>query len=116
MLSQLDLKIFGLQTMKDQYVDDADFKDAFPIVFMENHGANFTYRTGSCFALTSCVFQLARFVFCYYRMCMEAVSWDNLASTRRMGCWLPISFGPICVLMFSASLRTALLVRKLSHS
>jgi hypothetical protein len=28
-LSQLDFKIFGLQTVKDQYVDDADFKDAF---------------------------------------------------------------------------------------
>ncbi|WVZ76149.1 hypothetical protein U9M48_024147 [Paspalum notatum var. saurae] len=27
MLSQLDFKIFGLQTVKDQYVDDADFKD-----------------------------------------------------------------------------------------
>jgi hypothetical protein len=29
MLSQLYFKIFGLQTVKDQYVDDADFKDAF---------------------------------------------------------------------------------------
>jgi hypothetical protein len=29
MLSQLDFKIFGLQTVKEQYVDDADFKDAF---------------------------------------------------------------------------------------
>jgi hypothetical protein len=29
MLSQLDVKIFGLQTVKDQYVNDADFKDAF---------------------------------------------------------------------------------------
>jgi hypothetical protein len=29
MLSQLDFKIFGLQTLKDQYVNDATFKDAF---------------------------------------------------------------------------------------
>jgi hypothetical protein len=29
MLSQLDFKIFGLQTVKDQYVNDADFKDVF---------------------------------------------------------------------------------------
>ena len=29
MLSQLDFKIFGLHTVKDQYVDDVDFKDAF---------------------------------------------------------------------------------------
>ena len=27
MLSQLDFKIFGLETIKDQYVHDADFKD-----------------------------------------------------------------------------------------
>jgi hypothetical protein len=27
MLSQLEFRIFGLQTVKDQYVDDADFKD-----------------------------------------------------------------------------------------
>lgn len=27
MLSQLDCKIFGLQTLKEQYTDDSDFKD-----------------------------------------------------------------------------------------
>ena len=27
MLSQLDFKIFGLETIKDEYVHDADFKD-----------------------------------------------------------------------------------------
>jgi hypothetical protein len=27
MLSQLDFKIFGLETIKEQYVKDADFKD-----------------------------------------------------------------------------------------
>jgi hypothetical protein len=29
MLSQLEFRILGLQTVKDQYVDDADFKDIF---------------------------------------------------------------------------------------
>ena len=29
MLSQLDFKIFGLETIKDQYVHDAEFKDVF---------------------------------------------------------------------------------------
>jgi hypothetical protein len=29
MLSQLEFRIFGLQTVKDQYVDDADFKAFF---------------------------------------------------------------------------------------
>ena len=27
MLSQLDFKIFGLETIKDQYVHDVEFKD-----------------------------------------------------------------------------------------
>ena len=27
MLSQIDFKIFGLETIKDQYVHDAEFKD-----------------------------------------------------------------------------------------
>jgi hypothetical protein len=27
LLTQLDYKIFGLETIKDQYVHDADFKD-----------------------------------------------------------------------------------------
>jgi hypothetical protein len=27
MLSQLDFKIFGLETIKEQYMNDADFKD-----------------------------------------------------------------------------------------
>ena len=29
LLNQLDYKIFGLETIKDQYVNDADFKDVF---------------------------------------------------------------------------------------
>jgi hypothetical protein len=111
MLSQLDFKIFGLQTMKDQHVDDADYKDAFAHCVNGKLWGNFTYRTGSYFALTSCVFQLAWFVFCCYRKRMEVVSWDTLASTRHMSCWLPISFGPGCVLMLSALLHAALLVR-----
>src|SRR5688500_15467376 len=85
------------------------------IVLMGYHGANFTYKMGSCFALTSCVFQLVRFVFCCYRRHMEAVLWGILASTKRMRCWLPTSFGLGCTLMLSALLHAALLVRKLSH-
>jgi hypothetical protein len=92
------------------------------IVLMGNHGANFTYRMGSCFALTSCVFQLARFIFCCYRKRMEAVSWGTLASTRHMRCWLPTSFGLGCALMLSALLHAALQIgiisthRKIGHS
>jgi hypothetical protein len=55
MLSQLDFKIFSLQTIKDQYVNDDEFKDAFANCIKGNHGENFTCRMGSCFTLTSCV-------------------------------------------------------------
>jgi hypothetical protein len=86
MLSQLEFRIFGLQTMKDQYVDDADFKDFYIHCKVANPRENFTYRMDFCSALTSCVFQQARFVFCCCRKLMEAVSWGTLAFTRHMRC------------------------------
>jgi hypothetical protein len=75
MLSQLDFKFFGLQTVKDQYVNDADFKDVLIHCMMADHGAISTCRMGFCFVLISCVFQQARFIFCCYRKRMEVVSW-----------------------------------------
>ncbi|WVZ93960.1 hypothetical protein U9M48_039909 [Paspalum notatum var. saurae] len=116
MLSQLDFKIFGLQTVKDQNMPTMlILKMLYYIACMAHHGANFTCRMGSCFALTSCVFQQARFVFCCYRKRMEVVSWDTLASTRRTRCWLHTFFGLGCSVMSSALLHAALLVRKLNH-
>ncbi|WVZ70804.1 LOW QUALITY PROTEIN: hypothetical protein U9M48_019441 [Paspalum notatum var. saurae] len=115
MLSQLDFKIFGLQTVKDQYANDADFKDALLHCMHGTPWGQFHMRDGFCFALTSCVFQQARFVFCCYGKRMEVVSWDTLASTRRTRCWLHTSFGPGCSVMSSALLHAALLVRKLNH-
>jgi hypothetical protein len=47
---------------------------------------------------------------------MVAALWDTLAFTRRMRCWMPISFGLGCVLMLSDLLPVALLVRKLTHT
>ncbi|WVZ52446.1 hypothetical protein U9M48_003501, partial [Paspalum notatum var. saurae] len=86
MLSQLDFKIFGLQTVKDQYVDDADFKDILAHCMNGKPWGKFHMQDGFCFALTSCVFQQARFVFCCYGKHTEAVSWDTLVSTRHMRC------------------------------
>ncbi|WVZ63543.1 LOW QUALITY PROTEIN: hypothetical protein U9M48_013167 [Paspalum notatum var. saurae] len=86
MLSQLDFKIFGLQTVKDQYVDDADFKDILAHCMNGKPWGKFHMQDGFCFALTSRVFQQARFVFCCYGKHTEAVSWDTLVSTRHMRC------------------------------
>jgi hypothetical protein len=64
MLSQLSHKIFGLETIKVLYATNLDFKDASKIVEREDHGKNFCYVKAFSTALTSCVFQLAPFVFC----------------------------------------------------
>ena len=62
MLSQLDFRIFGLETIKDQYVHDADFRDV-----MQNCSLMMDFRS----VLTSYAFHLASFVFCCCRRRME---------------------------------------------
>jgi hypothetical protein len=83
MLSQLDFKIFGLQTVKDLYVDDADFKDVFTHCVNEKPWGQISHAGRVAVSLTSCAFQLARFVFCYCRKRKEAVSWGTSAFARR---------------------------------
>jgi hypothetical protein len=115
MLSQLEFRIFGLQTMKDQYVDDVGFKDIFINCKDGKPWGNFTYKMDFCSILSSCVFQQARSVFCCCMKLMEAASWGTLAFTRHMRCWLHTSFGPGCAVMLSVLLHVVLLARKLSH-
>lgn len=114
MLSQLDFKIFGLHTMKDQYVDDADFRDAFAHCLAGKPWVTFIYRMGSCFARTSCVFQRPWFVFCCCRKHMAAASWVILASSRCTRYCPRTSFGPGCAAMSSALFHAALRARKRS--
>jgi hypothetical protein len=67
LLTQLDYKIIGLETIKDQYVHDADFKDVLHcIVKMAKRGTNLSSMMGLCFELTSYAFQLAPFTYCCY--------------------------------------------------
>ncbi|WVZ98072.1 hypothetical protein U9M48_043553 [Paspalum notatum var. saurae] len=87
MLSRLDFKIFGLQTVKDQYVDDADFKDILAHCMNGKPWGKFHMQDGFLFRANNlCVFQQARFVFCCYGKHTEAVLWDTLVSTRHMRC------------------------------
>ena len=77
MLSQLDFKIFGLETIKDQYVHDAEFKDVLQNCkegrtwnkFILSDG--FVFRANKLCIPASYAFQLAPFVFCCCRRRME---------------------------------------------
>jgi hypothetical protein len=63
MLSQLEFRIFGLQTVKDQYVDDADFKDFYIHCKDGKHWGKFHIHDG--------------FLFCANKLCIPA-SWVRL--------------------------------------
>jgi hypothetical protein len=56
MLSQLDHKFFGLDSIKELYAMDVDFKDAYENCREGEHGINMCCRTVFCTVLTSCVF------------------------------------------------------------
>ena len=62
LLTQLDYKIFGLETIKEQYVHDDDFRECCCIVKRVEHGINLWLIMVLCLELTSYAFQLARFV------------------------------------------------------
>ena len=55
MLSQLNFKIFGLETIKDQYVHDVDFKDEMQNS-KEERGTSSSLMMDLCSVLTSYAF------------------------------------------------------------
>ena len=71
LLNQLDYKIFGLETIKDQYIMMLILKMCFCIVKMGKVGTNSSLVMGLCLELTSYAFQLAPFVCCCCRKPME---------------------------------------------
>jgi hypothetical protein len=76
MLSQFSHEIFGLETLKGLYATDLDFKSSFENCRegrREERGKNFCCVKAFSTVLTSCVFQLALFVFCYCRKRMAVV-------------------------------------------
>ena len=70
MLSQLDFKIFGLETIKDQYVQDVEFKDVLQNCKEGRTWNKFVVNDGFVFRVNK-LFQLAPFVFCCCRRRME---------------------------------------------
>jgi hypothetical protein len=71
MLSQLDFKIFGLETIEEQYLPNAEFKDVCKIVEMVQHGTNSSSVMDLCSVLTNYASPIVLFVFCYCRRDME---------------------------------------------
>ena len=72
LLSQLDCRIFGLESIKEQYALDPDFKDVL-LNCREGHTWNkFMINDGFLFRLIAYAFQLAPFVFYCCRRHMEA--------------------------------------------
>jgi hypothetical protein len=71
LLNQLDYKIFGLETINDQYVTDPDFRDVL-LHCKDGKGWNiFIVVMGLFLELTSYAFQLAPFACCCCRKRME---------------------------------------------
>jgi hypothetical protein len=71
-LSQLDHNFFGLESIKELYAMDVNFKDAYENC-REGRMLNKYVRTVFCAMLTRCVFQLVSFAFHFCRKHMEVV-------------------------------------------
>jgi hypothetical protein len=73
MLSQLDHKIFGLESLKELYATDFDFPFLTRIIEKGEHEINMCYMMVFCTVLTSFVFPLVLFAFCFCMKRMEVV-------------------------------------------
>jgi hypothetical protein len=71
MLSQLDFKIFGLETIKEQYLHDAEFKDVLQNCRDGRTWNKFVLMMDLCSVLTNYASQMVLFIFCCYRRRME---------------------------------------------
>ena len=99
LLSELDCQIFGLESVKEQYALDPNFKDMLLNCrggctwnkFMINDG--FLFRANRLCIPVGSVRLLVPFVFCYCRRHMEADWWDILVPRRRRRCCPHTSFG-----------------------
>ena len=72
LLSQLDCRIFGLQSIKKQYALDPDFKDVLLNCREGRTWNKFMINDGFLFRVIAYAFQLVPFVFCCCRRHMEA--------------------------------------------
>ena len=93
LLSQLDAKVLGLESIKELYVHDSYFLNHFPNVVMERAGTSFICMMVFYFALISYAFQITLFAYCFCRKLILADLWAILVPRKLRVCWLTISFG-----------------------
>ena len=67
LLNQLDVKVPGLENIKELYPANPNFSKPYSKVQLEKDGKNIIYMMDFCLELTSCVFQVALLDFCCYR-------------------------------------------------
>jgi hypothetical protein len=70
MLSQLDFKMFGLETIKEQYVNDADFKDVLQHCIEGRTWNKFVLNDGFVFCANKLCIPEGSVFFCCCRRCM----------------------------------------------
>jgi hypothetical protein len=83
------------------------------IVEKGEYGINMCYMMVFCTVLTSFMFPLVPFTFCFCRKHMELAWWDILEWKKLRMCWLITSFGQRCGVTLSTTCYGALLATKL---
>jgi hypothetical protein len=96
MSSQLDFKISGLQTVKDLYIVDADFKDVFFHCINGKPWGNFHMQDGFLFRADKLCVPASSDRLLLLQEAHRGGLWGILESTRRTRCWPLTSFGHGC--------------------
>jgi hypothetical protein len=73
LLNQLEVKVLGLENLKEMYNDDPEFQNHTIIVKMEKVGKNIIYMMDFYLELTNFVYQILRLDCFYCRSHMEEV-------------------------------------------
>ena len=93
LLSQLDVKILGLESIKELYAKTHTFLNHFQSATMERDGRSFTCMMDFYFELTNCASQIVLFVCCSCSRLTLVVSRDFLEPRKLKVCSLITSFG-----------------------
>jgi hypothetical protein len=65
LLTQLDVKVSGLESLRDLYATDLEFQHHIGCVHMGKHGKNIIYMKATCLELINYVFPSHPCIYCY---------------------------------------------------
>jgi hypothetical protein len=94
LLNQLEVKVLGLENLKEMYNDDPEFLEPYIHCKMEKVGKNIIYMMDFCLELTNFVYQILRLDCFCYKSHMEEVQQVILDKRRLMKCSVIISISP----------------------